>query len=135
MVITSVEAQLIGEAVRRKPARLKEALRLKDAATDPGYAGRQRSAEHRVLGTPCPFLKQGECSVYEHRPFACRTHLSLDDDDLLCQLIEGVDVPVPYANATMPYGVFLAAQPNEQLADIREFPVRPSSPDQDGLDR
>lgn len=121
VAITSVEAHLIGEVVGREPARVTSALRLKDAALDPTYADRQRAAEQRVVGTACPFLKHGECSIYEHRPFACRTHLSLDDDDLLCRLIDGVDVPVPYANASMVYGVFLASQPNEQLADIREF--------------
>lgn len=140
VAITSAEAQVIGNAIGRAPAKLKDAPAVKDLATELGFAERHRGAERRVLGTPCPFLQRGECTVYEQRPFACRTHLSLDDDDLLCRLIEGVDVPVPYANATMVYGVFLAAQPNEQLADIRAFfptrpVVRPVATDQRGADR
>lgn len=136
VAITSAEAQVIGDAIGRSPAKLYDALTVKDLATDPGFAQRQQGAERRVLGTPCPFLWRGECTVYEQRPFACRTHLSLDDDDLLCRLIEGVDVPVPYANASMVYGVFLAAQPNEQLADIRAFfPERTVAMDQRGADR
>lgn len=30
-------------------------------------------------GTPCPFLKDGECSIYESRPFNCRVFASMDD--------------------------------------------------------
>jgi len=26
-------------------------------------------------GIPCPFLIKGECSIYEHRPFVCRSHV------------------------------------------------------------
>lgn len=109
---------------------------MKDAATDAGFAERHRAAELQVVGVPCPFLMQGECSIYEHRPFGCRTHLSLDDDDLLCRRIEGVEVTVPYADARMVYAVFFGAQPNEALADIREFfPVLATGPDQEGFDR
>ena len=32
----------------------------------------------------CPFLKNGECSIYEWRPMACRTFLSFDDP-YLCE--------------------------------------------------
>ena len=30
-------------------------------------------------GTPCPFLKNGECSIYDSRPFNCRVFASMDD--------------------------------------------------------
>ena len=30
---------------------------------------------------PCPFLVSDRCSVYEHRPFACRGHLSTTDPE------------------------------------------------------
>ena len=29
--------------------------------------------------TPCIFLKKGECSIYEARPYVCRTFFSVDD--------------------------------------------------------
>ncbi|SHH63215.1 YkgJ family cysteine cluster protein [Ferrimonas marina] len=38
--------------------------------------------------TPCPFLKDGECSVYEVRPLACRMKLS-GDDPAMCEPFEG----------------------------------------------
>ena len=136
VAITSAEARLIGEAVGREPAQPPAALRVKDAATDAGFAERHRAAELQVVGVPCPFLMQGECSIYEHRPFGCRTHLSLDDDELLCRRIEGVEVTVPYADARMVYAVFLGAQANEALADIREFfPAGPTGLDQEGVNR
>ncbi|CAJ6620429.1 Flagellin N-methylase [Burkholderia pseudomallei] len=36
--------------------------------------------------TPCTFLDaDGNCAVYDARPFACRNQVSLDIDSLLCQ--------------------------------------------------
>lgn len=38
------------------------------------------------FGTPCPFLKEGVCSIYKYRPFVCRRHVALVDDPKWCQL-------------------------------------------------
>jgi uncharacterized protein (DUF2267 family) len=35
------------------------------------------------------FLKAGKCSIYKHRPIACRVHFTLDRDNLLCRFTEG----------------------------------------------
>jgi hypothetical protein len=51
----------------------------------------------------------------------CRVHVSLDDDDLLCRLVPGQDVPVPYADTRQVQAIFLAAQLGHTVADIREF--------------
>lgn len=54
---------------------------------------------HReIYGTPCVFLKEGSCSIYENRPLACRLQLNMDFDDLLCKLVaKDVEYPiVPY---------------------------------------
>lgn len=32
-----------------------------------------------LMKNPCPLLNKGECTVYEHRPSACRTMISVDD--------------------------------------------------------
>jgi len=37
---------------------------------------------------PCPFLRGGECVVYEARPISCRAHNALDDA-ALCHTLEG----------------------------------------------
>lgn len=65
----------------------------------------------QVEPSPCPFLRDGGCSVYDVRPMACRLLLNLDDDDLLCQLVHGQAIPVPYANGQQLKAVFQMAQP------------------------
>lgn len=56
----------------------------------------------KMYGVPCVFLREGECSIYESRPLACRLHINMDDDDLLCRLVESVEKSprVPYLNNT-----------------------------------
>jgi len=49
---------------------------------------------------PCTFLAaDGRCSIYEHRPMACRLLFNLDRDALLCQIVPGSPMHVPYANS------------------------------------
>ncbi len=36
----------------------------------------------RLAKLPCPFLKDGQCMVYEDRPVACRGHLAVKDERL-----------------------------------------------------
>ena len=36
---------------------------------------------YRDASLPCPFLKDGRCSIYEHRPLACRAHYALANPD------------------------------------------------------
>ena len=66
-------------------------------------------------------LSPSKPRVPGHRPFACRTHLSLDDDDLLCRLDRDVEVPMPRFDTRLLVGIFLGAQPRAVVADIREF--------------
>jgi len=33
--------------------------------------------QDKFVGTPCPFLKDDSCSIYDARPFACRKHFCL----------------------------------------------------------
>lgn len=80
-------------------------------------------------GVPCPFLKDNSCSVYADRPLACRYQVSLDDDDLLCQLVEGTNVRVPYLdNSTRTLAATVILGPTQRIADIRDwFPDTPES--------
>ncbi len=43
-------------------------------------------SEFEYLGTPCPFLEESGCSIYEHRPFVCRRHVALFDDSKWCRI-------------------------------------------------
>jgi hypothetical protein len=59
---------------------------------------------------------------------ACRLLLNLDDDALLCELIPGQTVPVPYANSEQLKMLYLMANVASPLADIRDFfPTTPPS--------
>ena len=59
-----------------------------------------RAATLQAYGAACTFLREGSCSIYSSRPLQCRLLLNMDDDDLLCQLIENGDSNVPYLNTT-----------------------------------
>ena len=74
---------------------------------------------------PCPFLRSdstaGGCAIYEVRPIACRLHLNMDEDDLLCRLIPGAQVPVPYADKRPILAAVMSMFPNDEYADVREW--------------
>lgn len=117
--ITSSEARLIGQAVRRAPVVPRAAMTLAQAVGDLEQA---RALTSRHMGTPCPFLSADQrCSIYEHRPFVCRTHLSLADDAWLCSNEAGPDAAVPRADMRTAVALFLSADPTATLADIRDF--------------
>ena len=71
--LAPTEADLLGHSIGRRP----EAPSAAQLQTfEPGY--------HR----PCPFLKDNTCTVYDHRPLACRVHVNFDADALLCELTQ-----------------------------------------------
>lgn len=84
--ISENEAREMGKAIGRKPVPLERHHEL--AFTGYEY--------------PCPFLAEGACTVYEDRPAVCRTHMNLDQDELLCRLDpNGVLIPVPYLDTRL----------------------------------
>jgi hypothetical protein len=104
------EAELIGERIGRKPATTKPRL----------------DGDHIAFGyhNPCPFLRDGECSIYESRPTACRIHYSVDRDDLLCRLVPPYSIPVPYLNTTRITTLLIQVSSRGAMphyADIREW--------------
>lgn len=111
VTISQQEAEYIGREIGRKPRRLSESnLGSKDTVTKEPRA--------------CTFLVDGACSIYGSRPSVCRTQLSMDKDDLLCQLVPGTQIPVPYARATAFQMSSVLITGNGLWADIRDwFPV------------
>ncbi len=125
VAMTDIEAHEIGERIRVAPSQVPQALPVQDAMamaergerpalssgprTDAGYAA------------PCPFLARGRCSIHAWRPLMCRVHLNLDRDDLLCRLVPGQPIPVPYADARLLKALYLLVQPAARLADVRAF--------------
>lgn len=106
VAISKTEAEIIGNAVGRKPRKL------------PGILEFKREYGYHM---PCPFLKNGACSIYASRPFACRAHLSLDVNDRLCKLLPDITVPVPLADVRQLQSAYVQAGAGEEMADIRDY--------------
>lgn len=104
--VTRIEAEDLARAAKRPPATID------GTALPPIKAG---------YHSPCPFLRNGHCSVYASRPLACRLHFNLDVDALLCELVPNTLVPVPYADAQQLHFLFAAALVREDVADIRNW--------------
>lgn len=92
------------------------------------------SAKH--VNTPCPFLVDNLCSIYEHRPYNCRSLAVVDRDALTCSeentaLARAKDpraVPVPMTKmqAFDPSYATLTDRAGAVWADIRQFFPAPS---------
>jgi Fe-S-cluster containining protein len=136
VLVTRAEAALIAAATNRTLATSPrdavvlahqlEQLSGQSPHQDPNA---RRWAHH--TGQACPFLDSGDgsCTVWNARPLACRYHYSLDDDDLLCQLVnDDAPINVPLLNTNARKAVSLAIQGLQQeAADIRDwFPSDPA---------
>lgn len=109
--ITQFEARYMGENLGLKPVELKQSI--KHELTEYG--------SH----TPCPFLKQGECSIYEHRPLTCRMHMNFDRDNYWC-LHENwqkpeAEIPRPTIQPLIDAYHMTISQVAPIMADIRDF--------------
>jgi Fe-S-cluster containining protein len=82
VMISYPEAVLIGQEIGRPPTPIQYTLERNDSYT----------------GTPCPFLKKGNCSIYKSRPLVCRMQYSMAGDDVLCTIYPGESIKVPYFN-------------------------------------
>ena len=121
VAISDIEATFIGRHTGRTPASPSGAMKLQDVSELDEQGRGLAMARLRPDQSPCPFLEDGACTIYEARPMACRTLFNLDDDSLLCQLVPGVEIPVPYADNRLLMSMFVMAQPAGSVADIRDF--------------
>ncbi len=87
-------------------------------------SGHSISSGHTDAKSPCTFLDtNGYCSIYEHRPFACRTFHAMDDPSL-CE-----DVGTPHVTYTSKsnsvfkqlFHMVAFINNNEPIRDIRDF--------------
>lgn len=112
--ISVTEAQMIAEATGIEAKPLKPGrLVLDEYKNIKGFSWGYHN--------PCTFLKDGACSIYEHRPLVCRTHFILDEDELLCVIREtehGHRVPFWDLSRYRTAGQMITGS---EAADIREF--------------
>lgn len=109
--IAIYEARYIGEHINKPPIELKQRI--------------SRDVMSFSDQTPCPFLLEGECSIYEHRPLTCRTHVTFDKDNYWC-LYENWDKPgaaIPKPVIKPLYFAYhqLAGKHQPIMGDIRDF--------------
>lgn len=116
VVISQTEADAIGEAIGRRAKILPLSHRVKPV-NDYGK------------DTPCTFLVNNECSIYDQRPFLCRSYINLDDDALLCsfenwELHKKNDprsVGIPLLGHSPAMDVYGHVCQGDVYGDIREF--------------
>lgn len=121
VTISRVEATLISKATGRALAVPRSPVRLDMEMDAQALEVAQARLQQLKAPSPCPFLKESSCSIYEQRPIACRVLINLDDDDLLCRHVQGEMAAVPYADARSLKALALSAQASSEFADIRDF--------------
>jgi Fe-S-cluster containining protein len=117
--LNPVEARMIGDVIGRDP---------RDVGRGPPTFDQYGALEGVEWGyhNPCTFLRDGMCSIYEHRPLTCRVHFNMDRDELLCKFT-GSTHQVPYMDLTQ-YRFAYVMIGGVGLADIREYFPREELP-------
>lgn len=117
VVVSQAEAELIGRAIGRRPA-----------AAPPGAVSVGRDLHEpppmaaRHTGQPCTFLDAGECGIFRHRPLVCRLHANFDEDALLCHIVPGESISVPYVDTSIEKAVYhVSVAAGGLVADIRDW--------------
>ncbi|WP_291520073.1 YkgJ family cysteine cluster protein [Acidovorax sp.] len=119
VIISRGEAQVIA---RETGAKLNPNAGVFSMADSEDFGEAFKQATSGAVGKPCSFLTEGSCSIYAHRPLECRLLLNLDDDDLLCQLVEGSATNVPYMDARQHHVASVAILgPHQHYDDIRNW--------------
>lgn len=109
--ITEYEAQYISDNIHVPAVKLKHNIR----------------HEHKEFSsnTPCPFLVNSECSIYEFRPLTCRMHMNFDVDNYWCRHENWnkpkAVVPRPTITPLIDAYHLLSGHNKHIVADIRDF--------------
>lgn len=114
VVVHEQEAAMIGEEIGRAPKRPAKYWRDGDIDKfDASYAN------------PCTFLVDNECSIYEHRPLACRQHWNMGASADPCRM-DAVRDGIPYLNLRMFDQAAVLICGDDRIAELRQFFPRKS---------
>lgn len=76
----------------------------------------------QFVGKPCPFLKEGACSIYEVRPIACRLSMSIAHSPYFCDTQIPAELSaVPALNMHEFWLAYAKVSLKTDLGDIRDF--------------
>ncbi|GAB2679357.1 YkgJ family cysteine cluster protein [Aliiglaciecola aliphaticivorans] len=73
--------------------------------------------------TPCPFLKDGACSIYDVRPFVCRRHVTMTETNEWCKPEHAFDYSFPlltFTEINKSYDLIRVESGEPSLIDIRD---------------
>jgi Fe-S-cluster containining protein len=109
--ITQFEARFMGDNLNIKPIELKQSIK--------------HELSEFSSHTPCPFLVNSECSIYEYRPLTCRMHMNFDVDNYWC-LHENwqkpeAEIPRPTIQPLIDAYHMTISNVEPIMADIRDF--------------
>ncbi|HEU0153172.1 MAG TPA: YkgJ family cysteine cluster protein [Arenimonas sp.] len=97
-----------------------------------GGPGARTGTLVRQEDTPCPFLVDNQCSIYDDRPMACRKHVALTNTAYWCQPERANDHAFPMAGLstlTAAFEYVIALDGRGMPRDIRDyFGHAPSTP-------
>lgn len=110
VAVSEFEARQIGKAIGRQVT-----------ITD-DLEGSGAGVVDKYKGVPCPFLIDGACSIYFHRPVACRVHFNLADDEAMCSLnVPSEESAVPNLNLSAFWLSNAMSFGAHRQGDIRDF--------------
>lgn len=79
--------------------------------------------QERSKFTPCPFLKDGACSIYDARPFVCRRHVTMTETNEWCKPENAFEYSFPLLSFTeinKSYDLIRVESGQPSLVDIRD---------------
>lgn len=115
VTITGFEAEMLGSIIGVKPKEVSLDDVLKET-----FEETQDSLISEWMGVDCVFMKDGKCSIYAYRPFACRNYFNISNDATLCDLTIGRQ-DVPSIDIRMFWGVSSLSFGETGLGDIRQY--------------
>ena len=110
-MVSEPEAAMIGALIRKSPKKPKQWADFRD----------KDAIAATFLGTrkACTFLDNGVCSIYEHRPLACRMHVSMGASSSACEMDQLRQLPL--LNLSQLDKAYAMISATLHMADIRAY--------------